>query len=81
MRRKALIATVLLPLPFAALPLAGVLLGMGGGPSNLAIESRTAVTSQVQVDLSTLQTIPLARGVTDPLGAGCDTSPGLRSES
>ena len=81
MQRKVLIATLLLPLPFAALPLVGVLVGMGGGARSVAVESRAVEQRQVQFDWPNTQVNPLAMGVSDPLRDGCPTAADVRAES
>lgn len=81
MRRKALIATLLLPLPFAALPLVGVLLGMTGGSHALIVDERQVERLQIQFTVTETQVAPLAYGISDPFYAGCDVPSELRSES
>lgn len=81
MRRKALIATLLLPLPFAALPLVGVLLGMTGGSHTLVVDAPQREQLQIQFTVADPQVAPLAYGISDPLHAGCGVPSELRSES
>ena len=84
MQRKALIATLLLPLPFAALPLVGVLLGMTGSSHTIVVDARQLeqrplyhdVPSAVSSGLSSL-----AYGLSNPVENGCDASKDLRAES
>ncbi len=81
MRRKALIATLVLPLPFAALPLAGVLLGMTGGGHTIVVNAPVVEQRQMQHDARWTQPHPLAYGISDPFESGCDVPKELRSES
>ncbi len=81
MRRKALIATLFLPLPFAALPLAGVLVGMSGGAHTVVVNPPAVEQRQIQQDVPWTQPDPLAYGMSNPLQSGCDVSKELRSES
>lgn len=81
MRRKALIATLLLPLPFAALPLAGVLLGMTGGAQTIVVNAPQVEQRQMQQDVPWVEPNPLAYGISDPFESGCDVPKDLRSES
>ena len=81
MRRKALIATLLLPLPFAALPLVGVLLGMAGSSHTIIVDAREIGQLQSQLNLTGTQVAPLAYGISDPFQAGCAVPSELRSES
>jgi len=81
MRRKALIATLILPLPFAALPLVGVLLGMTGSSPALIVDARQFEQLQSQFNVADTQVAPLAYGISDPLRAGCNVSSELRNES
>ncbi|MEO6398896.1 MAG: hypothetical protein ABIP13_10555 [Tepidiformaceae bacterium] len=80
MQRKVLIATLLLPLPFAALPIIGVLFGMGGGARGFVVE-RAVEQRQMQFDSPNTRTNPLAMGVSDPLRDGCDGDAEARAES
>ncbi|MEP7215244.1 MAG: hypothetical protein ABI782_03275 [Anaerolineaceae bacterium] len=81
MQHKALIATLLLPLPFAALPLVGVLLGMTGGSPAVIVDAQQVEQLQSQFNLTNTQANPLAYGISDPSHAGCDVPSELRSES
>ena len=79
MQRKVLI-TLLLPLPFAALPLVGVLVGMGGGQRGVVVE-RAVEQRQMQFDSPNTQANPLAMGVSEPLRDGCNGDAEARAES
>ena len=81
MRRKAMIATLLLPLPFAALPLVGVLLGMGGGSHTVVVDTRPAEARQIQLDSPKADAGSLAYGLSDPFQGGCGVQADLRAES
>ena len=80
MRRRALIATLLLPLPFAALPLIGVLLGMSGGPETVVIDRRLVEDRQMRYNVPE-PTHSLAYGAAELPQGGCEGASGLRSES
>lgn len=81
MRRKALFATLLLPLPFAALPLVGVLLGMTGNSQTVIVDTRQPVARQMQLDIPKAQSDPLAYGVSDQSPNGCAIPSELSRES
>lgn len=81
MRRKALIATLLLPLPFAALPLVGVLFGMSGGPGTVIVDARRVEDRPMQFDTGPAQPDPVLYGIQGPFQGGCDGHPELRAES
>ena len=75
MRRKSLLAALLLPLPFTALPVVAVLLGGTGsaGQRDLAINP---VPVQQQADEAALNSHPLAYGISEsPLNACPGESP------
>lgn len=76
MRRSVIIAAFLLPLPFAALPLASLLVG---GP---ATEPTTELATVTQIPASFDETgdidarvDPLAYGLAEHDQFGCDSSP------
>lgn len=69
MRRNALIAALLLPLPFAALPVIGVLLGMSS-PDEIVIDARVAEQSAPKWDLPRDEG-SLAYGVADTSKGDC----------
>ena len=70
MRRTSLLAALLLPLPFTALPVVAVLLGGAGsvGERQLAINPAPI---QQQAAEAPVSTSPLAYGVSETLRYGC----------
>jgi hypothetical protein len=75
MRRKAFIGALLLPLPFAALPVVAIFIGGSGAESHTLVVESTGSTS---VNVSTIvppgAEAPLAYGVTGPHQGGCDSA-------
>ncbi|MBA4180171.1 MAG: hypothetical protein C0506_06230 [Anaerolinea sp.] len=81
MRRNALIALLLLPLPFAALPVVGVLIGGANGPGEIVIDAHVAEYGAPVWDLPEESAGPLAYGVSEPSHfAGCEVASDLRIE-
>ena len=74
MRRKAFIGALLLPLPFAALPVVAMLFGGSGGEAHtLVVQSPAADSMTVSTLLPAANTDPLAYGVGTPHEGGCDS--------
>ncbi len=71
MRRNAFIAALLLPLPFAALPVVGVLIGMAGEPDEIVIDARVAEQQAPAWDLPAASQGSLAYGVSDTSHPAC----------
>lgn len=78
MRRNALIAALLLPLPFAALPVVGVLLGMSG-PEEIVIDARVAEQAAPKWDLPA-EVGSLAYGVSETSHWDCSDASVSRIE-
>ena len=71
MRRNTFIAALLLPLPFAALPVVGVLVGHGGPSNEIVIDA--SVTKQAPAwDLPRTAEGSLAYGVADTSHNSCN---------
>ena len=73
MRRNAFIAALLLPLPFAALPVVGVLVGSASGPNEIVIDA--SVTQQAPSwDLPDGTQASMAYGVADTSHRSCENA-------
>ena len=70
MRKKSLIAALLLPLPFAALPVLAVFVGHMGGDSGPSAVAINPVPIERQVDQMPASGRTLAHNVADPT-SGC----------
>ncbi len=81
MAKSALIAAILLPLPFAALPLFAVLFS-GSGPATVPDTAYAPITVPVRTDADSAARLSHAAGMTiryaDDFGSDCQD---LRSES
>ena len=80
MRRNVMIAVMLLPLPFAALPVVGVLVGAATGPREIVIDARVAEYSAPEWDLPRQSHGSLAYEVSEALPGGCGEVSALRIE-
>jgi hypothetical protein len=74
MRRKAFIGALLLPLPFAALPVVAMFFGGSGSQSHtLIVQSPASDSMTVSTLLPAVDTDSLAYGVTAPYDGRCDS--------
>lgn len=80
MRRNAFIAALFLPLPFAALPVIGVLIGSASGPGEIVIDARVAEYGAPAWDLPDDGHGSLAYGVSESSRPECPDASALRIE-
>lgn len=74
MRRKAFIGALLLPLPFAALPVVAMFFGGSDSQSHtLVFQSPAANSMTISALLPATSTDSLAYGVGSPHEGGCDS--------
>ena len=74
MRRKVLVGTLLLPLPFAALPVIAMFFGASGSqPHTFVVQSPTSDSMTVSALLPSVSVHALAYGVPGGHDGGCDS--------
>jgi hypothetical protein len=81
MARKSLIAALLLPFPFAALPVAAVFFGHFGGsqPEQLSYHA-AAYDGTIDVPAPVLTHSSFTYGIAEPSQAGCLDAPNASTE-